>query len=419
MFYEFNGHRPVVDPSAFVHPQAAVTGNVSIGKNVYIGPGAAIRGDWGRIIIEDGCNVQENCTIHMFPGVTVWLKEGAHIGHGATVHGAVIGRDCLIGMNSVIMDNAEIGEECIIGALSFIKAGEKIPRRSVVAGNPGKIIKQVSDEMLRWKTEGTALYQALPEDMRQGWQACEPLKPGEEERGGEGREEGEETAARPSISSYKPWKETQHSPDGEQTPNIVEEPLAAYGKQVFISIEEYLRMEEAATRKHEYYKGEIFAMAGASLGHNIITSNIMMSLPPKLRGSSCRIFASDLRVHVEANSLFTYPDFSIVCGNPVFYNDDEMNLANPVVIIEVLSPSTKKYDRGDKFRLYQELPSLQEYILVDSQSVLVEYYRKDAKGGWPLKKCDKLTDEISIAAIGAGLLLDDIYKDTRFLTLAH
>ena len=95
------------------------------------------------------------------------------------------------------------------------------------------------------------------------------------------------------------------------------------------------------------------------------------------------------------------------------------SLANPVVIIEVLSPSTKKYDRGDKFRLYQELPSLQEYILVDSQSVLVEYYRKDAKGGWPLKKCDKLTDEISIAAIGAGLLLDDIYKDTRFLTLAH
>ena len=104
MFYEFNGHRPVVDPSAFVHPQAAVTGNVVIGKDVYIGPGAAIRGDWGQIIIEDGCNVQENCTIHLFPGVTVLLREGAHVGHGAIVHGATIGRNCLIGMNSVIID---------------------------------------------------------------------------------------------------------------------------------------------------------------------------------------------------------------------------------------------------------------------------------------------------------------------------
>src|SRR5579871_1955841 len=146
MIYEFRGNRPVVDPSSFIHPQAAVTGNVIIGKNVYIGPGAAIRGDWGGIIIEDGCNVQESCTIHMFPGVTVILREGAHIGHGAIVHGAVIGRNCLIGMNSVIMDNAEIGEESIVGALTFIKAGEKIPRRSVVAGNPGKILKTVSEE---------------------------------------------------------------------------------------------------------------------------------------------------------------------------------------------------------------------------------------------------------------------------------
>src|ERR1700722_4167226 len=176
MLYEFKGHRPVVDPSAFVHPQAAVTGNVSIGKNVYIGPGAAIRGDWGRIVIEDGCNVQESCTIHMFPGVTVLLKEGAHIGHGAIVHGAVIGRNCLIGMNSVIMDNVEIGDECIVGALTFIKAGEKIPRRSVVGGNPGKILKEVSEEMLRWKTEGTALYQALPGEMRKSWRESEARK---------------------------------------------------------------------------------------------------------------------------------------------------------------------------------------------------------------------------------------------------
>ncbi|HWK06297.1 MAG TPA: transferase hexapeptide repeat family protein [Puia sp.] len=183
MIYEFKGIKPVIDPSSFVHPQAAVTGDVHIGKNVYIGPGAAIRGDWGQILIEDGCNVQENCTIHLFPGTTVWLKKGAHIGHGAIIHGAVIGRNCLIGMNSVILDNAEIGDECIIGALSLVRTGEKIPGRSMVVGNPAKIIKTVSDEMIRWKTEGTALYQALPGEMRKSWAVCEPL-PVEQTRSG-------------------------------------------------------------------------------------------------------------------------------------------------------------------------------------------------------------------------------------------
>ncbi len=176
MFYEFNGLIPVVHESAFVHPQAAITGNVIIGKDVYVGPGAAIRGDWGGIIIEDGCNVQENCTIHMFPGVTVLLKQGAHIGHGAIIHGAVIGKNCLIGMNAVIMDNALLGDECIVGALSFIKADEKFEARSLIVGNPAKKIKEVSDEMLAWKTEGTKLYQSLPAAMREHWQVCEPLK---------------------------------------------------------------------------------------------------------------------------------------------------------------------------------------------------------------------------------------------------
>lgn len=175
MFYSFKGFIPIVHPSAFVHPQAAVTGNVIIGKDVYIGPGAALRGDWGGIAIEDGCNVQENCTIHMFPGVTVVLKEGAHIGHGAIIHGASIGRNVLVGMNSVIMDEVEIGDECIIGALSFIAANTKIPSRSLVVGNPGKIIKQVSDEMIDWKTKGTRLYQSLPADCFDGLIACTPL----------------------------------------------------------------------------------------------------------------------------------------------------------------------------------------------------------------------------------------------------
>jgi len=176
MIYEFDGYQPVVHENAFVHPQACVTGNVIIGKQVYIGPGAAIRGDWGQIIIEDGCNVQENCTIHMFPGVTVLLKAGAHIGHGAIIHGATIGSNCLVGMNAVIMDNVQLGDECIVGALTFIKADAIIPSRSMVVGNPHTIIKQVSDEMMNWKKEGTRLYQQLPAELYAGLKECEPLR---------------------------------------------------------------------------------------------------------------------------------------------------------------------------------------------------------------------------------------------------
>ncbi len=194
MIYEFKGFKPVIHESAFIHPQAAVTGNVIIGKNVYIGPGAAIRGDWGGIIIEDGCNVQENCTIHMFPGITLTLQEAAHIGHGAIIHGANIGRNTLVGMNAVVMDNVEVGDECIIGALCFIKANTKIPNRSLVVGNPGKIIKQVSDEMIGWKTKGTQLYQQLPKEAYESLKPCEPLR--------------EIPADRPTQESlYKTWNE--------------------------------------------------------------------------------------------------------------------------------------------------------------------------------------------------------------------
>ena len=175
MFYEFNGIKPVADPSSFIHPQAVVTGNVIIGKDCYVGPGAALRGDWGQIILEDGCNVQENCIIHMFPGVTVLLKESAHIGHGAIIHGAIIGKNSLIGMNAVIMDNVQLGDECIVGALTFIKESEIIPGRSLVVGNPGKIIKEVTDEMINWKTEGTKLYQKLPAECYSSLKPCEPL----------------------------------------------------------------------------------------------------------------------------------------------------------------------------------------------------------------------------------------------------
>lgn len=176
MFYEFNGIRPVAHPSSFVHPQAVVTGDVQIGKDCYIGPGAALRGDWGRIIIQDGCNVQENCTIHMFPGVTVTLKKGAHIGHGAIIHGATIGKNCLVGMNAVIMDHVTLGDECIVGALTFIKEGGRFNRRSLIVGNPASVIRKVSDEMIGWKTEGTKLYQQLPADCFESLIPCEPAR---------------------------------------------------------------------------------------------------------------------------------------------------------------------------------------------------------------------------------------------------
>ncbi len=180
--FEYQGFKPVVHPTAFVHPNATVTGNVIIGKDVYIGPGAAIRGDWGRIEIGDGCNVQENCTIHMFPGKTVILEPSAHVGHGAIIHGAHLGRNCLIGMNAVIMDDVQIGPESIIGALTFVPAETVIPPRSLVVGNPAKVIRQVSDDMIEWKTKGTALYQSLPAECRDSLCPCAPLEAEEPNR---------------------------------------------------------------------------------------------------------------------------------------------------------------------------------------------------------------------------------------------
>jgi phenylacetic acid degradation protein/carnitine operon protein CaiE len=196
MIYQFKNYIPVIHETSFIHPQAAITGNVIIGKNVYIGPGAAIRGDFGKIIIEDGCNVQENCTIHMFPNVTVLLKENVHIGHGAIIHGATIGKDCLIGMNSVVMDNVILEDECVVGALSFVKSDQRIPARSLLVGNPAKIVKRVSDEMITWKSEGTKVYQQLSNDMKNEWKVCEPLReiPKENEN---------------YDSNYKTWTETR------------------------------------------------------------------------------------------------------------------------------------------------------------------------------------------------------------------
>ncbi|MDH3245297.1 MAG: transferase hexapeptide repeat family protein [Saprospiraceae bacterium] len=194
MIYEFEGVRPVVHDSAFVHPQANVTGHVIIGKQVYIGPGAVLRGDWGEIVIEDGCNVQENCVIHMFPGVTVRLEQYAHIGHGAVIHGAHIEADCLIGMNSVLMDNSLIGAGSIVGALTFIKSKMHIPTRSLVVGNPGRIAGRVTDKMLDWKRRGTKLYQQLPATLHESLRPCKPLREIPTER------------LKPGIT-YQTWKD--------------------------------------------------------------------------------------------------------------------------------------------------------------------------------------------------------------------
>ena len=202
MICAFDGFIPVVHASAFVHPGATVTGNVTIGRDVYVGPGAAIRGDWGGIVIEDGCNVQENCTIHMFPGVVVVLERGAHIGHGAIVHGARIGENALVGMNAVVMDHAVVGAGCIVGALCFVPSEMKIPSRKVVVGNPARVVKDVTDAMLDWKSEGTRLYQALPAAMHDSWRVCEPLRDGapDQRRG----------SAPPALESrYKTWSRNE------------------------------------------------------------------------------------------------------------------------------------------------------------------------------------------------------------------
>ena len=194
--FSFDGFIPVVHESAFIHPNATVTGNVVIGRDVYVGPGAAIRGDWGGVVIEDGCNVQEGCVIHMFPGVTVVLERSAHIGHGAIVHGARIGENALIGMNAVVMDNAVVGAGCIVGALCFVPSKMEIPSRKVVVGNPARIVKDVSDEMLAWKTQGTALYQSLPRQLHATLEPVEPL-----------RELPDDRRAQEQV--YRTWGETR------------------------------------------------------------------------------------------------------------------------------------------------------------------------------------------------------------------
>ena len=180
--YQFLNFVPVVHETAFIHPQANVTGDVVIGAHCYVGPGAVLRGDWGRIILEEGVNVQENCVVHMFPGTETRLKKMAHVGHGAIIHGGTLGENVLIGMNAVVMDHCSVGAGSIVGALAFLPQNSVIPERSIFVGNPGKVVKQVSDEMLTWKTEGTALYMELARECNETLKEVTPLRELETDR---------------------------------------------------------------------------------------------------------------------------------------------------------------------------------------------------------------------------------------------
>ena len=190
----------------------------------------------------------------------------------------------------------------------------------------------------------------------------------------------------------------------------VNEPAVAYGKRHF-SIEEYLEMENAATEKHEYYQGEIFAMSGAKLAHNIVTSNLHVSLGRILKGKPCRPFGSDLRIHIEKNTLFTYPDISIICGEPKSLNDDDMNFLNSSVIIEVALLTTR--ERKARFKSYRDIPTLKEYIMVDTTSISIEDWFINSDGNWELKEYDNITHSLELSSIQVSVELREIYEGTE------
>ncbi len=173
--YQIDGLIPVVDPSAFVHPSAVLIGDVWVGPGVYIGPCASLRGDFGRIVLHEGVNVQDTCVLHGFPGADTVVEADGHIGHGAVLHGCTVRRGALVGMNAVVMDEAEVGEQAIVAACAFVRAGMKIPPRRLVAGVPGKVVRELTADELRWKHEGTLAYQNLAKRCQASMIEVEPL----------------------------------------------------------------------------------------------------------------------------------------------------------------------------------------------------------------------------------------------------
>jgi len=179
--YEIDGLRPVVHPTAYVHPTAVLIGDVVVGPGAYIGPCASLRGDFGRIVLASGCNVQDTCVIHGFPASETILEDNAHVGHGAVLHGCVVRRDALIGMNAVVMDEAEVGAAAFVAASAFVRAGMKVPPRSLAAGVPAKVMRELTDQEIAWKLDGTRTYQRLAERCLATMKECAPLR--EEEPG--------------------------------------------------------------------------------------------------------------------------------------------------------------------------------------------------------------------------------------------
>ena len=194
--------------------------------------------------------------------------------------------------------------------------------------------------------------------------------------------------------------------------NEVREPVVAYGKNKF-TVEEYLKMEKTADVKHEFYKGQIFAMSGAGPKHNMISINLIGALLKELDGKPCRPYGSDMRIHIPENTLYTYPDISIICGDIIPGDDDEDSATQPIVIIEILSKSTKSYDRGDKFKLYREIPALKDYLLIDSEKAGIEAFSLNDELLWELREYKNLEGTLNIKSIAANIDLKDIYKDTK------
>jgi len=173
--YEIDGMIPVIDPAAYVHDDAVIIGDVVIGPNCYIGPAASIRGDFGRLIVERGVNIQDTCVLHGFPGGDTVIEEDGHIGHGAIIHGCTIKRNALIGMNAVVMDEAVIGDSSIVGALSFVPAGFELPDRHLAVGSPARILRELSDKDVAWKESATGEYQELTRRCLKTMRPVDPL----------------------------------------------------------------------------------------------------------------------------------------------------------------------------------------------------------------------------------------------------
>ena len=194
----------------------------------------------------------------------------------------------------------------------------------------------------------------------------------------------------------------------------VKEPEVAYGKNKY-TVEEYLRMEKAATEKHEYYQGEIFAMSGAKSRHNVIAKNLIRDIANALRGKPCQPYGSDLRINIPENTLFTYPDISIICGDIVPSEFDEDTAILPTVIIEILSPSTKEYDRGGKFKLYRDITALKEYILIDSEAVNIEAFRINSTNHWELEEYKSISGALELPSVHVTIPVADIYEGTKLM----